>query len=240
MNGKDDKPKGIAGLRWRAEEIAQGQGALSPKELTLMSREEMLKLVHELRVHQIELKMQNEELVRAQSDLTATRERYFDLCNLAPVGYFVVSREGRILETNSTGAILLGLPRAALIKQPITKTGQALTCELRMVKADGAAFWVRLTATTQAPAGTDGAPVSRVVLSDISEQKQMERDNAMLDARLQQTELQGAETASPRGEKVAKAAEIGERPPEAESCGVPFMACAAKNPSPYSRFRAVK
>ena len=199
MNGKEDKPTGIAKFRWRAEEIAQEQAAPSTTDLTLMSREEALKLVHELRVHQIELKMQNEELVRAQAELNTTRERYFDLYNLAPVGYFVVSHEGRILETNLTGVILLGVPRAALVKQPITRfifkedqdvyylhrrellaTGRAHTCELRMAKADGTAFWVRLTATTQQPSDTSGqgqdGPTSRVVLADISEQKQTEQD----------------------------------------------------------------
>jgi PAS domain S-box-containing protein len=154
--------------------------------------------------------MQNDELCQAQAALNATRERYFDLYNLAPVGYFIVSHEGRILETNLTGVILMGVPRAALVKQPITRfifredqdvyylhrrellaTGKAHTCELRMVKADGTAFWVRLTATTQDPRersghGTGGAPVSRVVLSDISEQKQIEQDKAKLDAQLQQ------------------------------------------------------
>jgi PAS domain S-box-containing protein len=205
MNGKADKGRGVANLRWRAEEIAQEQGGPSPKDLVLMSREEALTLVHELRVHQIELKMQNEELFRAQAELTATKERYFDLYNLAPVGYFTVSHEGRILETNLTGVLLLGIPRAALVKQPITKfifkedqdvyylhrrellaTGKAHTCELRMVKADGTTFWARLTATTQDPSGDGGVSASRVVLSDISEQKQIEQDKARLDARLKQ------------------------------------------------------
>jgi PAS domain S-box-containing protein len=207
MTSKNDKPKGIARLRWRAEAIAREQGVPSPKELTTLSREEALKLVHELRVHQLELKMQNDELCRAQAELTATRERYFDLYNLAPVGYFIVSHEGRILETNLTGVMLLGVPRAALVKQPITRfifredqdvyylhrrqllaTGKGHTCELRMVKTDGTVFWVRLTATTQdSGRGTGGALVSRVVLSDISEQKQIEQDKAKLDAQLRQT-----------------------------------------------------
>jgi PAS domain S-box-containing protein len=207
MNGNDDKPKGVAKLRWRAEEIAREQGAPSPKDLTTLSRAEALKLIHELRVHQIELTMQNEELCRAQAELNATRERYFDLYYLAPVGYFIVSHEGRILEANLAGVNLLGVPRAALVKQPITRfifkedqdvyylhrrqllaTGKAHTCELRMVKTDGTVFWVRLTATTQPPStisGHGGAPLSRVVLSDISEQKQMEQDKSKLDAQLQ-------------------------------------------------------
>ena len=206
MTSKNDKPKGVARLRWRAEEIAREQGVPSPKDVTTLSRAEALKLIHELRVHQIELKMQNDELCRAQAELTATRERYFDLYTLAPVGYFIVSHEGRILETNLTGVMLLGVPRAALVKQPITRfickedqdvyylhrrqllaTGKAHTCELRMVKTDGEAFWVRLTATTQdSGGGTGGAPTSRVVLSDISEQKQIEQDKARLDAQLRQ------------------------------------------------------
>jgi PAS domain S-box-containing protein len=145
--------------------------------------------------------MQNDELSRAQAELNATRERYFDLYNLAPVGYFIVSHEGRILETNLAGVNLLGVPRAALVKQPITRfifredqdvyylhrrqllaTGEAHSCELRMVKADGTAFWVRLTATTQAPSEASGAPESRVVLSDISEQKRIVQDKAKLDS----------------------------------------------------------
>ena len=228
MNGKDDKPKGVAKLRWRAEEIAQEEGAPQPKDLTFLSREEALRLVHELRVHQIELKMQNDELSQAQAELTATRERYFDLYNLAPVGYLIVSHEGRILEVNLTGVILLGVPRAALVKQPITRfifkedqdiyyvhrrellaTGKAHSCELRMVKSDGTPFWVRLTATTQdtstsSEQGTISAPVSRVVLSDISEQKKIEQDKAKLDAQLQQAKKRPSVAPKPGSGKGSK------------------------------------
>ena len=59
MNGKDGESQGVAKLRWRAVEIVQTQGASSPKDLRLMSREGALRLVHELRAHQIEPKMQN-------------------------------------------------------------------------------------------------------------------------------------------------------------------------------------
>jgi len=206
MNGRNEKSRAVAKLRWRAEEIVKEQGASPPRPQSALSREEALRLLHELRVHQTELRMQNDELWRAQAELNATRERYFDLYNLAPVGYFIVSHEGRILETNLAGANLLNVPRAALVKQPITRfilredqdvyylhrrellaTGQAHTCELRMVKADGTAFWVRLTATSQPPLDSlerSDTPMSRVVLTDITEQKQAEQARAALEAKV--------------------------------------------------------
>lgn len=72
------------------------------------------KLAHELHVHQIELESQNEELRRTQSDLAAARDRYLDLFDFAPVGYFTLDRDGVIQECNLTGATLLGERRTAL------------------------------------------------------------------------------------------------------------------------------
>ena len=119
--------------------------------------------LHELQVHQIELEMQNEELRRTQAELEASRARYFDLYDLAPVGYFTLSEEGLILEANLTAATLLGVARGALVKQPITRfilpedqdiyyrhrkllfeTGSPQACELRLMKKDAAPFWVHI------------------------------------------------------------------------------------------------
>ena len=41
--------------------------------------------IHELRVHQIELEMQNEELMKTQINLEDSRSKYFELYNFAPV-----------------------------------------------------------------------------------------------------------------------------------------------------------
>ena len=70
------------------------------------------RLIHELQVHQIELEMQNDELRRTQEELAEAHERYFELFDLAPVGYFVLSDKSEFLEANLMGARLF---RAAVI-----------------------------------------------------------------------------------------------------------------------------
>src|ERR1035437_2844080 len=81
---------------------------------------ESLRKLYELRVHQIELEMQNEELLRTHVELDAARARYFDFYDLAPVGFFTVSEQGLILEANLTAASRLGVARDALAQQRLT------------------------------------------------------------------------------------------------------------------------
>ena len=83
----------------------------NPSSATNPSREA---LEHELRVHQVELVQQNEELQRTQSDLATAHDRYRDLYDFAPVGYCTLDAQGCIGKINLTGAGLLGQPRAAL------------------------------------------------------------------------------------------------------------------------------
>ena len=135
--------------------------------------------------------MQNEELHRTQVELEASRARYFDLYDLAPVGYVTLSEQGLILEANLTAATLLGVARGALVKRPLPRfilpedqdiyyrhrkqlfeTSAPQVCELRMLRADAAPFWARLEATAAQDA--DGAPVCRIVVSDITAHKQAE------------------------------------------------------------------
>ena len=175
-----------ASLRQRAEKRAKA-GETDVRET--LSREEVRLILHDLRVHQIELEVQNEELCRAQVELETSRARYFDLYDLAPVGYFTVSEQGLILEANLTAAGLLGVPRAALANKPLSRfifrgdqaiyyrhrqqlfeTGTPQTCEFRMLRAGAGPFWVRMEAT--AGQNADGAPVCRTVTSDISEEKE--------------------------------------------------------------------
>jgi PAS domain S-box-containing protein len=73
------------------------------------------RLVHELQVHQIELEMQNEELRESRAQVEAALERYTDLYDFAPVGYFTLSADGAIREVNLPGARLVGHERALLV-----------------------------------------------------------------------------------------------------------------------------
>jgi PAS domain S-box-containing protein len=160
------------------------------------------KTLHELRVHQIELEIQNEELQRTQTQLDAQRERYFDLYDLAPIGYVTVSEKGMILEANLTAVTMLGVTRRMLVRQPLTsfvikkdqdiyylqskhlfETGKPQAYELRMMKKDETAFLVRMEMTAAHDA--EGAPVCRILFSDITERKQAEEKVAVANRKIQ-------------------------------------------------------
>jgi PAS domain S-box-containing protein len=78
--------------------------------------EDVEALIHELEVHQIELEMQNEELRASRRELEKLHEKYYDLYNFAPVGYFTLDLKSTITEVNTTGADLLGFTKDSLIK----------------------------------------------------------------------------------------------------------------------------
>lgn len=150
-------------IRQRAEEAIRNDNSIAWESLP---PEQMQQLLHELRVHQVELEMQNDELRRTQHELEVSRARYFDLYDLAPVGYLTVSEDGLILETNLTFATMLGVERNALLKQPLTsyifvedqdsyylrrkqllETGAAQSLDMRMLRTDGSIFHAHLQAT---------------------------------------------------------------------------------------------
>ena len=94
----------ITELRSRAEKLAR---ARTDNVHSTRTREATIQLVHELEVHQIELEMQNEELRRARAALETSLEKYTDLYDFAPVGYFTLDRMGSIGAVNLSGAGLL-------------------------------------------------------------------------------------------------------------------------------------
>jgi signal transduction histidine kinase/ActR/RegA family two-component response regulator len=121
MNTHDRRDQGATPLRRRAEAITLPDRTSPGVTLDRLSPEQSRKMLRELQVHQIELQMQNEELHRAQTELDAARARYFDLFDLAPVGYCTLKEDGLILEANCTAANLLGVAHGALVNERMTR-----------------------------------------------------------------------------------------------------------------------
>ncbi|MFN7290330.1 MAG: PAS domain-containing protein [Pirellula sp.] len=183
-------------LRRQAEAIFAAKSITSsatdlPVAAGGLSSEETKRLLHELQVHEIELELQNEELRRAQFELDRSRSRYFDLYELAPTGYCIVSEQGLIEEANLTTSKLLGVDRSRLIRQPISrfifkedqdrfylnhkqilKSDDPRSYELRMVKPDGNFVWVQIACV--AIEDSEGILKVRIVLTDISDRKLVE------------------------------------------------------------------
>src|ERR1700693_4227223 len=78
------------------------------------SAEDALKLLHELQVHQVELSMQHEQMEQSRAEVAETLERYVERFDFAPVGYFTLEPDGRIVEGNLAGADLFAVDRAGL------------------------------------------------------------------------------------------------------------------------------
>ena len=110
-----DKDKSLltpaAALRRRAEEHLKSKTS----DLHPRSKKETERLVHELEVHQIELEMQNSELRHARDEVETALEKYSDLYDFAPVGYFTLDCMGNIISANLTGTRLLGIERSRLL-----------------------------------------------------------------------------------------------------------------------------
>ncbi|MEP6894606.1 MAG: GGDEF domain-containing protein, partial [Chloroflexota bacterium] len=145
-----------------------------------------LRLIHKLQVHQVELEMQNEELVRWRAEAEEVYRQYTDLYDFAPVGYLTLARDGKIHEINLAGANLLGMERGNLIKRSLemfvavesravfnaffdkllSGTGRE-TCELAFRQKGKGLLWVRIEATC-----FEGGQESRIIMVDITEHKQ--------------------------------------------------------------------
>jgi chemotaxis family two-component system sensor kinase Cph1 len=103
MIKQDSSPGTLSDLRNKAEELL----AAHPETIDTLHREDVLKLIHELHIHQAELEIQNEELRRAQLELETSRLKYYGLYDFAPVAYFTLDKKGLVVETNAAGGALL-------------------------------------------------------------------------------------------------------------------------------------
>lgn len=179
---------------------------VSPRRLAGMSAEEIQKLVFELDVHQIELKLQNQELREAQIRLAESRDRFNALYDFAPVGYLTLDKSGAILEVNLTLATMLRVERKRLLGAKFTRfvaravqdifylhqrevwsSENKQTCELLLRASDSSGFVARMESICVGDPAS-GARHFWSAISDITDRKRAEealaRSHAELESRV--------------------------------------------------------
>jgi PAS domain S-box-containing protein len=100
-------------IRKRAEKMLAHSGS----DIAKMSPDDVQKLLFEFQVHQIELKMQNEELTRAHQELIESRDNYAQLYDSSPLGYLTLNESGLIQKANIAAASLLECSRKELVNR---------------------------------------------------------------------------------------------------------------------------
>jgi PAS domain S-box-containing protein len=150
-------------------------------------------LIHELRVHQIELETQAEELRKSQLALEASRDQYLDLYEFAPLGYLTLTETALISRSNLTAAVLLGVERSKLVNARFRRwivpedyltwdmyftnlliSENKLTTTLMLKRGDGATFPARLESIRLS--GEIKGQLIRVAISDISDIRKAEKE----------------------------------------------------------------
>ena len=178
-----------------AAEAQLGKSSDVPSELREQTPEE---IIHELRVHQIELEIQNDEIKRVQIELEASRDEFQDLYDFSPVGYFTLTEKGLIIQANLTGANLLGKARPKLINMrfghfvdpeseaqlyqhflSVIKQGHKQACDLTLKRDDGSSFYarlesIRIDAPVELRKGNAGTRAIRMAVIDITDRKNAE------------------------------------------------------------------
>jgi PAS domain S-box-containing protein len=186
-----NKPTDAAELHQRAEarlgESKRGKASCPG------TKEETQRLIHKLQVRQIELEKQNEELQQARRETEKGLEQYADLYDSAPVGYFILNREGVIHRVNLTGAGLLEMGRSRLVdrlfglfvsqdshpdfnaflEKAFARQAKAF-CEVTLLREGHPPFWAHL----EGRASEDGQSC-RVAVVDITERKKVEEETKL-------------------------------------------------------------
>ncbi|MEK7704600.1 MAG: response regulator [Myxococcota bacterium] len=197
---KTDSPDAHA-LRRRAQKRLPA-GHDRPNSGEPQMAPETQRLVCELQMHQIELELQNEEVQRARAEAEEALSRYTDLYELAPVGYLTLGRGGEIRQLNLTGARLLGLERARLVRRrlgPLLATesrpifdafvstmfgGSAkATCEVVLDARSAATLTLELNGTA-----VEGREECRVVVTDVTERHRAAHEREGLQSQLAQAQ----------------------------------------------------
>lgn len=184
-------------LRERAELAI----AKSDADITIDSSLDIKRVLYELQLYQAELEIQNEELRQSQIELTASRDRFIDLYDFAPVGYVTVDSSGMISAANLVASDLFKVARRELERSPLSRyispestetlylhyravrsTGERRSCEVRLVP-DCDEKYVLLD--TLPLSGGPGQPCNmRIAISDVTSQRVAMDERKVLEQRL--------------------------------------------------------
>ncbi|MEI7615823.1 MAG: PAS domain-containing protein, partial [Actinomycetota bacterium] len=188
MDINDDEHYSLEKLHKLAIEKADFETLAAKNSLSVKKTKDLL---HELRVHQFELEIQNEELKHSQIALEVSRKKYFKLYDIAPAGYCTLSGTGLVIEANLKACELFGLDRIYLKRQlfssfifkddlhiyyqavrNLSKTGDSQTCEVRFMRRNRTSLWVLLDISSMQD--EDDVILYLVAVSDISGRKRTE------------------------------------------------------------------
>ncbi len=185
MAENKDQTNKFEALRQQAEALIRNQTGVIPE-----APPDILDLIHELRIHQAELEIQNEELQRAQQEISDLHKEYENLYEFAPCGYLTLNHKGIITHLNLTGNRLLDTQRNHVsrvgfsqfidlgwndayfsARSKSAETGRKQSIELPIKRKNDPPLWVQ--AEIQADRNeADEVLQWRIVLLDISEKKQ--------------------------------------------------------------------
>jgi two-component system cell cycle sensor histidine kinase/response regulator CckA len=194
VSDNDDLKSRLTNLRHRAEAVLDKTDADDDAD-DAGRPHSARELIHELRVAQVELELQNDELRGAQDALEHSRRRYEALFQHAPVGYVVLDRIGIIQQVNEQFREMVGRTDESLHKRSLrslvdpehvdafdrrfprlTAERGSRVIEARLRHADeGRVIHVRLegTITHRIPGDEDGRLM--LAVSDVTEAKALEK-----------------------------------------------------------------
>lgn len=105
----------------KLKEMAEKIIDFTPQEISSITPEEIQRLFYDLQVYQIELQMQNEELQKAQFELSRLNNKLNFTYHCVPVGIITLDYQGFIEQANHTFADMLGYKASKLQKTHFSK-----------------------------------------------------------------------------------------------------------------------
>ena len=187
-------------LRRRAEKTLQAPKVKAPRSVTPAA---LTHALEELRIHDAELEIQNEELEQSRMQAEELQTRYFRHFDLAPVGMIRLDDNGIVMEANILGAQMLGIDRIRLHStkvafavhltrdsQTIFQThlkstlgsGEMESCEICLRNKTGPETFVRMQSI--ASRGSEGATDLFATLTDLTDHRRAEVQRLELEHRL--------------------------------------------------------